>query len=53
VPFFFYKLTGKKKEDIHNAVLEQRERMAEQQGGVTEDASDENANPEDGTEDRR
>ena len=53
VPFFFYKLTGKKKEDIHNAVLEQRERMAEQQGGVTEGASYENANPEDGTEDRR
>lgn len=24
VPFFFYKLTGKKKEDIHNAVLESR-----------------------------
>lgn len=24
VPFFFYKLTGKTKEDIHNAVLEQR-----------------------------
>ena len=27
VPFFFYKLTGKTKEDIHNAVLEQREKM--------------------------
>ncbi len=24
VPFFFYKLTGKTKEDVHNAVLEQR-----------------------------
>ena len=28
VPFFFYKLTGKRKEDIHNAVLKQREEMA-------------------------
>ncbi|MCR4594881.1 MAG: MFS transporter, partial [Clostridiales bacterium] len=27
VPFFFYKLTGKTKEDIHNAVLAQRDRM--------------------------
>ena len=27
VPFFFYKLTGKTKDDIHNAVIEQRERM--------------------------
>ena len=25
VPFFFYKLTGKTKEDIHNAVIEKRE----------------------------
>lgn len=24
VPFFFYKLTGKTKEDVHNAVLERR-----------------------------
>jgi len=24
VPFFFYKLTGKTKEDIHNAVVEMR-----------------------------
>lgn len=24
VPFFFYKLTGKTKEDIHNAVIEKR-----------------------------
>ncbi len=29
VPFFFYKLTGKKKEEIHNAVLKQREDLAE------------------------
>lgn len=28
VPFFFYKLTGKTKEDIHNAVLAQREKLA-------------------------
>ena len=28
VPFFFYKLTGKKKEEIHNAVLAQREQYA-------------------------
>ncbi len=27
VPFFFYKLTGKTKEDIHNAVIAQRENM--------------------------
>ena len=27
VPFFFYKLTGKTKEDIHNAVLEKREAL--------------------------
>lgn len=27
VPFFFYKLTGKTKEDIHQAVLKQREEM--------------------------
>ncbi len=27
VPFFFYKLTGKTKEDIHAAVLEQRAKM--------------------------
>ncbi|MBQ9880726.1 MAG: MFS transporter [Clostridia bacterium] len=28
VPFFFYKLTGKTKEDVHNAVIEQRKRFA-------------------------
>lgn len=27
VPFFFYKLTGQTKEDIHNAVLKQRENL--------------------------
>ncbi len=27
VPFFFYKLTGKTKEDIHNAVIEQRKQF--------------------------
>lgn len=27
VPFFFYKLTGKTKEDVHNAVLAQREQF--------------------------
>ena len=27
VPFFFYKLTGKTKEDIHNAVIEKREAL--------------------------
>lgn len=32
VPFFFYKLTGKTKEDYHNALLEKRAQMAEQQG---------------------
>ncbi len=31
VPFFFYKLTGKTKEDVHNAVLAKRERLAAQQ----------------------
>ncbi|MBE6827504.1 MAG: MFS transporter [Ruminococcaceae bacterium] len=29
VPFFFYKLTGKTKEEIHNAVIAQREALAE------------------------
>lgn len=28
VPFFFYKLTGKRKEEVHNAVLAQREELA-------------------------
>jgi Na+/melibiose symporter-like transporter len=27
VPFFFYKFTGKTKEDVHNAVLKQREQF--------------------------
>lgn len=27
VPFFFYKLTGQTKEDVHNAVMEQREKF--------------------------
>ncbi len=31
VPFFFYKLTGKTKEEYHEAVLKQREEMAQQQ----------------------
>lgn len=31
VPFFFYKLTGKTKEEYHEAVLKQREEMAEHQ----------------------
>ena len=28
VPFFFYKLTGKTKEDIHNEVIAKREAMS-------------------------
>lgn len=31
VPFFFYKLTGKTKEDYHNALLKKREEMAQHQ----------------------
>lgn len=31
VPFFFYKLTGKTKEDVHSAVLAQREKLAAEQ----------------------
>lgn len=31
VPFFFYKLTGKTKEDYHNALLEKRAEIAKQQ----------------------
>lgn len=31
VPFFFYKLTGKTKEDVHNAVLAKREKLASEQ----------------------
>lgn len=32
VPFFFYKLTGKTKEEYHEAVLKQRAEMEEKQG---------------------
>lgn len=39
VPFFFYKLTGKRKEDIHNAVLEQRAKLS---GGTESFDSTEN-----------
>lgn len=35
VPFFFYKLTGKTKEDVHNAVIEQRKLFAS--GGEEEE----------------
>lgn len=31
VPFFFYKLTGKTKEDVHEACLRQRERLEQKQ----------------------
>jgi len=31
VPFFFYKLTGKTKEDVHNAVLENRKKYKTQE----------------------
>lgn len=41
VPFFFYKLTGKTKEDIHNAVLAQREKLAETE--KSDDAVEESA----------
>ena len=30
VPFFFYKLTGKTKEDVHNAVIEQRKKYEDE-----------------------
>ena len=33
VPFFFYKLTGKTKEDYHEALLKKRAEMTEQQDG--------------------
>jgi len=36
VPFFFYKLTGKEKERVHEEVLAQRARIAEQNGEYTE-----------------
>lgn len=32
VPFFFYKLTGKTKEDMHNAVLEKRKQLELENG---------------------
>lgn len=32
VPFFFYKLTGKTKEDVHNAVLERRKNIENSDG---------------------
>lgn len=31
VPYFFYKLTGKTKEDIHNAVIEKRKQLGSQE----------------------
>lgn len=37
VPFFFYKLTGKTKEEMHEAVLAQRSRYAEEDGGNAAD----------------
>ncbi len=43
VPFFFYKLTGKKKEEVHNAVLAQRERLAAEQNEESQLADDEAA----------
>ncbi|MDE6723409.1 MAG: MFS transporter [Eubacterium sp.] len=43
-PFFFYKLTGKTKEDIHNAVLEQRARLGTDE--KTEEASSVNEEAE-------
>ncbi len=46
VPFFFYKLTGKEKERVHEAVLAQRAEIAAAQG---EDASS-YENPRTGTE---
>lgn len=36
VPFFVYKFTGKTKEDVHAAVLAQREKMAAQQKDIME-----------------
>lgn len=36
VPFFFYKLTGKTKDDIHEAVLAQREKFAAERGEKAE-----------------
>lgn len=40
VPFFTWKLTGKKKEELHNAVLAQRERIAAEKGDATPEADD-------------
>ncbi len=40
VPFFFYKLTGKTKEDIHNAVLARREALAAQSAAEGETDSE-------------
>lgn len=40
VPFFTYKLTGKTKDDIHNAVLAQRKRLADKNDGVDETDTD-------------
>ncbi|MDE6384528.1 MAG: MFS transporter [Eubacterium sp.] len=37
VPFFFYKLTGKTKEDVHAAVLAQRERQLEEGSAVSDE----------------
>lgn len=35
VPFFFYKLTGKTKEDVHNAVLAKREALAAKESNAS------------------
>ena len=39
--FFFYKLTGKTKDDIHNAVLEQRAKLAAEKGEAVEENAEE------------
>ncbi len=42
IPFFFYKLTGKTKDDMHNAVLEQRKQFE----GKTVSDDEDNTTPE-------
>lgn len=40
VPFFFYKLTGKTKENVHNAVLAQRAKLADEQKEASADITE-------------
>lgn len=48
VPFFFYKLTGKTKEDIHQAVLEKRKEFDQNSDAKAEPESETESESEQG-----